>query len=144
MKLLLQRVLQARVEVDKTIKGQIDQGLLVLVGIEKNDDVTVIKRAAQRLLGYRVFADDDNKMNLNVMDIEGGVLAISQFTLAAQTGKGLRPSFSSAMAPEQAREFYALFIETLRQQYHHIETGVFGADMQVHLVNDGPVTFLLD
>ena len=144
MKLLLQRVREARVEVDKTVKGQITQGLLVLVGIEKSDDATVIKRAAQRLLGYRVFADNHNKMNLNVMDVHGGVLAISQFTLAAQTSKGLRPSFSSAMAPEQAREIYELFIATLRQQYPHIETGVFGADMQVHLVNDGPVTFLLE
>jgi len=144
MKILLQRVKQAHVEVAEKIVGCIDCGLLLLVGIEKHDTTNSIERMAEKLLAYRVFPDDAGKMNLSVRDIAGGVLAISQFTLAADTGKGLRPSFSSAAPPDQAKPLFDAFVQYLRQRHQPVETGIFAADMQVHLINDGPVTFLLE
>lgn len=144
MKVLLQRVLESYVTIDGSTVGAIDQGLLLLIGIEKHDDNETLKRMAQKVIDYRVFADNEGKMNLSVRDINGGILAISQFTLAANTRKGLRPSFSSAAPPGSAESLYDTFVQLLQDFHPHIATGRFAADMQVHLVNDGPVTFLLE
>ena len=143
MKVLLQRVSEASVTVSGECVGRIGQGLLLLVGIEAGDDEASVARMAERTLGYRVFADSDDKMNLDVRDIDGEILAISQFTLAADTRKGRRPSFSKAAPPEQGRQLYDCYLRELREKNIPVANGVFGADMQVHLVNDGPVTFLL-
>ena len=123
--------------------GRIGKGLLLLVGIEAGDDEATVARMAERTVGYRVFADSDEKMNLDVRDIHGAILAISQFTLAADTRKGRRPSFSKAAPPEQGEKLYDCYLRELEKQNIPVGTGVFGADMQVQLVNDGPVTFLL-
>lgn len=144
MKVLLQRVKNARVEVAGATVGEIQQGLLLLVGIERHDTAEGVARMADKLLAYRVFADAAGKMNLSVRDIHGGVLAVSQFTLAADTQKGLRPSFSSAAPPEQASTLFELLVRVLRDRHTPVACGIFAADMQVHLVNDGPVTFLLE
>ena len=140
---LLQRVTQARVEVDGQIVGQIDQGLLVLVGVQKHDTTQSAQRLVERLLGYRVFADADGKMNLSVKDINGGLLLVPQFTLAADTKKGMRPSFSSAAPPETGQQLFNELVTIAKQQHELVATGAFGADMQVSLTNDGPVTFML-
>lgn len=144
MKGLLQRVSQARVEVDGEIVGAIDQGLLVLVGIEPQDDRASADRLLHKLLNYRVFADAEGRMNCSVQDIQGGLLLVSQFTLAADTRKGLRPGFSTAAPPQQATELFDYLLAQARQSWPQVATGRFGADMQVHLVNDGPVTILLE
>ena len=144
MKVLIQRVANARVDIRGETVGKISQGLLLLVGIEKHDSKETLQRMANKVCSYRVFADAEDKMNLNVQDIDGEILAISQFTLAANTQKGLRPSFSSAAPPEQAQSHYQDFVDILKQSPIKIETGRFGADMQVSLLNDGPVTFLLE
>jgi D-tyrosyl-tRNA(Tyr) deacylase len=140
---LLQRVTEARVTVGGQTVGQIGQGILVLVGVEKHDGPAQVERLAQRLLTYRVFADEQGRMNRSVQDIEGGVLLVPQFTLAADTRKGTRASFTSAAAPEQGETCFAQLVEQMRQHHSAVETGRFGADMQVGLVNDGPVTFWL-
>lgn len=144
MKVLIQRVSAARVCVAGDIVGAIDQGLLALVGVEKGDHEAHAKRMAQRLAGYRVFADGDGKMNRDVRDVGGGILLVSQFTLAADTRKGRRPSFSGAAAPSLGQRLYECLGEALREQGVNVATGRFGADMQVQLTNDGPVTFLLE
>ncbi|WP_028670350.1 D-aminoacyl-tRNA deacylase [Saccharospirillum impatiens] len=144
MKALIQRVTQARVTVDNVTIGAINQGLLVLVGIDPDDAASDIDKMAHRLLNYRVFADTEGRMNLNVQQVEGGVLLVPQFTLSAHTRKGLRPSFKSAASPEQGQQVFTALIEVLQQRYSPVETGQFGANMQVSLTNDGPVTFLLD
>lgn len=144
MKLLLQRVRGARVEVEGEIVGAIDQGLLVLVGIEPQDDAATLAKGLQRLLSYRVFGDAAGKMNLSLRDVDGGLLLVSQFTLAADTRSGLRPSFSSAAPPAQGLALFEQLVALARQQHSQVASGRFGADMQVHLVNDGPVTFLLE
>ncbi len=144
MRALLQRVTQASVSVDNEIVGAIDQGLLVLLGIDKDDSEAAARKLIDKLLAYRVFADDEGKMNRSVTDVEGGVLIVSQFTLSADTRKGLRPSFSSAAAPALARELYDYVIEYAHGQHGTIASGEFGANMQVQLTNDGPVTFLLE
>ena len=144
MKLLLQRVRGARVEVAGEIVGAIDQGLLVLVGIEPQDDAATLAKGLQRLLNYRVFSDAAGKMNLSLKDVNGGLLLVSQFTLAADTKSGLRPSFTRAAPPAQGQELFGQLVDLAREQHPQVATGRFGADMQVHLVNDGPVTFLLD
>ena len=144
MKLLLQRVRGARVEVDGEIVGAIDQGLLVLVDIEPQDDAATLAKGLQRLLNYRVFGDAAGKMNLSLRDVDGGLLLVSQFTLAADTRSGLRPSFSSAAPPAQGLALFEQLVALARQQHSQVASGRFGADMQVHLVNDGPVTFLLE
>jgi len=140
---LLQRVTQARVEVDRKIVGQIDHGLLVLVGVQKHDTPRSAERLVERLLGYRVFSDAEGKMNLSVKDINGGLLLVPQFTLAADTKKGMRPSFSSAAPPETGQQLFNEMLSIAKRQHELVETGEFGADMQVSLTNDGPVTFLL-
>ena len=144
MKALIQRVAHAEVVVNDECIGKIDSGILLLVGIDKGDDEAVVQRMADKVLAYRIFSDDEDKMNLSVRDINGGVLAISQFTLAANTKKGLRPSFSSAAPPAEAETTYNSFVAALKTRHSHIETGRFAADMKVSLLNDGPVTFLLE
>lgn len=124
--------------------GQIDQGLLVLLGVEKGDDEAAADRLLHKLLHYRVFSDAEDKMNLDVQQIEGGLLLVSQFTLVASTKKGLRPSFSSAAPPAEGERLYHYLVERARKAWPNVATGRFGADMQVALVNDGPVTFLLE
>ena len=140
---LIQRVTQAKVEVNGQIVGQIGQGLLVLLGVEKQDDCAKADRLAEKVLNYRVFSDADDKMNLNVQQINGEVLVVSQFTLAADTQKGLRPSFSRGAPPALADELYQYFSQKCAEKVP-VATGKFGADMQVSLVNDGPVTFWLN
>lgn len=140
---LIQRVTEAKVVVDDKNIGEIQQGLLAFIGIEKNDSETELTRLLDKILSYRVFADADDKMNLSVRDINGGLLLVPQFTLAADTQKGCRPSFSSAAAPELGEVLFSEFINQAKNKYQHIETGQFGADMKVSLINDGPVTFWL-
>ena len=140
---LIQRVTQASVSVGGHIVGQTGPGLLVLLAVEKEDDEKKAQRLAERVLGYRVFSDGQGKMNLNLQQAEGSLLVVSQFTLAADTGKGMRPSFSGGAAPEKAQALYQYFSECCRQRGVITENGQFGADMQVSLVNDGPVTFWL-
>ena len=144
MKCLLQRVTQASVTVAGVVVGEIDQGLLVLVGVEPEDAEQTVTRVAERLLRYRVFADAEGKMNLNVAQVQGSILLVSQFTLAADTTSGNRPGFSTAAPPEQASNLCNQLADALRRGDVRVETGRFGADMQVALVNDGPVTFLLE
>lgn len=144
MKGLIQRVSAARVEVEGEIVGAIDQGLLALVGVEPQDDEASAQRLLHKLLNYRVFADIEGKMNLSLGDVGGGLLLVSQFTLAADTRKGLRPSFSSAAPPARGAELFEHLVDQARARHPLVATGRFGANMQVHLVNDGPVTFLLE
>jgi len=144
MKCLLQRVTQASVTVADEVVGEIDQGLLVLVGVEPGDTEQTVTRMAERLLRYRVFPDAEGKMNLNVAQVQGSILLVSQFTLAADTTSGNRPGFSTAAPPEQASNLCDQLADALRKGDVQVETGRFGADMQVALVNDGPVTFLLE
>lgn len=140
---LIQRVSQAEVKVGNETTGAIDSGLLALIGVQKTDTEEKAKRLLEKLLAYRVFADEKGQMNLSVKDIQGGVLLVPQFTLAADTQKGLRPSFSSAAPPEIAKSFFQHFVAKAKESYDKVEVGVFGVDMQVALVNDGPVTFWL-
>jgi len=141
---LLQRVLSARVEIEGRSAGAIGRGLLVLVGVERSDDESRADRLLERLLGYRVFPDAAGKMNLSVADIGGGLLLVPQFTLAADTDKGMRPSFTPAAAPEPGQRLFDYLVEHARARHALVEAGVFGADMQVSLTNDGPVTFWLE
>lgn len=143
MKLLIQRVRGARVEVGEEVVGAIGQGLLVLVGIEPQDEVQTLVKGLQRLLNYRVFADAEGRMNLSLKDVNGGLLLVSQFTLAADTRSGTRPGFSQAAAPDDALRLYNHFVSQARQSHPDVQTGQFAADMQVHLVNNGPVTIPL-
>ncbi len=140
---LIQRVSRAKVTVDDQIVGAIDKGLLILLGVEHADDEAAADKLAQRIANYRVFTDSEGKMNNSVIDESGSVLVVSQFTLAADTRKGRRPSFSSAATPDQAKALYLRFCEAMNKQGLPVETGQFAADMQVELVNDGPVTFEL-
>jgi D-tyrosyl-tRNA(Tyr) deacylase len=144
MKALIQRVRGARVEVAGEVVGSIDQGLLALVGVEPQDTPASVEKILHKLLNYRVFSDDAGKMNLSLSDVGGGLLLVSQFTLAADTKSGLRPSFSSAAPPALGAELFDLLVTQARARHSQVATGQFGADMQVHLVNDGPVTFLLE
>lgn len=144
MLVLIQRVTQASVTVDEAVVGQIGPGLLALVGMEPGDTEAQIIRMADRLLGYRVFADEDGKMNRSLGDTGGGLLLVSQFTLAADTRSGTRPGFSTAAPPAEAERGFNRLVEICRQKHASgVETGRFGAHMVVSLVNDGPVTFLL-
>lgn len=139
---LIQRVSSAKVEVDGEIVGQIGKGLLVLLGVEKDDDRQKADKLAEKVLNYRVFSDADDKMNLNVQQVAGEVLVVSQFTLVADTQKGLRPSFSKGATPSLANELYEYFAQKFGEKVK-VECGRFAADMQVSLVNEGPVTFWL-
>jgi D-aminoacyl-tRNA deacylase len=144
MKALIQRVRGARVEVDGEVVGAIDQGLLALVGVEPQDTPASVEKILHKLLNYRVFSDAAGKMNLSLSDSGGGLLLVSQFTLAADTKSGLRPSFSSAAPPALGAELFDLLVTQARGKHPQVATGQFGADMQVNLINDGPVTFLLE
>ncbi len=140
---LIQRVTQAKVDVDGKTIGAIDKGLLVLLGVEREDDSLKMEKLANKVMSYRVFSDENGKMNLNVSQAGGALLVVSQFTLAADTGRGLRPSFSGAGSPDQAKVLYEEFVAFCRAKGMPTQTGEFAADMQVSLVNDGPVTFNL-
>lgn len=140
---LIQRVTQAKVEVDNQIVGEIGQGLLVLLGVQKEDDQVKADRLIEKVLNYRVFSDEEGKMNLNVQQIHGQVLVVSQFTLAADTQKGLRPSFSRGAPPALAEELYDYVVKKCGEKIQ-TSSGQFAADMQVSLTNDGPVTFWLE
>lgn len=144
MRALIQRVTQASVSVDDEIIGRIDHGLLALIGVAADDDRTHADRLLRKLLHYRVFADDQGRMNCNLQQAAGGLLLVSQFTLVAATNKGLRPSFSSAALPDHGRAMFDYLVEQAHEAWPNVGTGSFGADMQVALINDGPVTFLLE
>ena len=140
---LIQRVTEARTSVAGTVVGAIGRGLLAFVAVESGDTQARAERLLERVLGYRVFPDAEGRMNLSVVDVGGGLLLVSQFTLAADTRKGMRPSFSSAARPEDGRCLFEHLVERAHAAYPRVATGRFGADMQVALVNDGPVTFWL-
>lgn len=144
MRALLQRVKSADVLVAGDSVGAIERGILAFLAIHQADGKADADKLLHKLLAYRIFADAKGQMNLSLQEIGGGLLIISQFTLAANTHKGLRPSFSSAAPPVQARELYDYFVARAAENHPAVETGLFGADMQVHLINDGPVTFLLE
>lgn len=141
---LLQRVVEASVRIDGIVAARIDRGLLVLIGIRPGDDSVAGVRLLEKLLKYRVFADERGKMNLSLRDIDGDLLLVPQFTLAADTRHGLRPGFSTAAAPAHARPLFDELVATARSRHPQVQSGRFGADMQVSLVNDGPVTLWLE
>ena len=143
MKALIQRVKHAKVEVAEEVVGQIQQGILVLLGVEKTDTPELADKLLQKILKYRIFADADGKMNLNVNQVEGSLLVVSQFTLVADTQKGTRPGFSKGASPQLGEELYDYFCDKSVKEIN-TQTGQFGADMQVSLLNDGPVTFWLE
>lgn len=144
MKALIQRVKHAHVTANGSIIGEIKQGMLVLVGIDAHDTEQSVDALADRLLKYRLFADDLGRMNLNIGQANGGILLVSQFTLSANTHKGLRPGFSTAASPAEGERLFNRVVERIRSLHSHVATGQFGAEMQVSLQNDGPVTFLLE
>ncbi|WNL46486.1 D-aminoacyl-tRNA deacylase [Dyella sp. BiH032] len=141
---LIQRVLSARVDVDDETVGAIGPGLLALVAVQPTDDEASTRRMLERLLGYRVFADEQGRMNRSLKDTGGDLLLVSQFTLAADTRSGMRPSFTTAASPEQGRRWFDRLVELARDAHPRVEIGRFGAHMKVQLVNDGPVTFWLE
>ena len=140
---LIQRVNWAQVHIDRTLHAEIGQGILALIGIEKKDDDKLSQKLLDKILAYRIFADSEGKMNLDLKDIGGDLMLVSQFTLAAETEKGLRPGFSTAKPPGQAEAIYDKLEQAAREQHEFVRSGKFGADMQVSLENDGPVTFIL-
>ena len=144
MRGLIQRVSFARVEVAGETVGEIERGLLLLLGVEREDNQARLDKLLHKVSNYRIFPDAEGKMNLSLKDIQGGLLVVSQFTLVAETAKGLRPGFSTAAAPDIAEAMYEKFVEQARAVLPQVATGSFGADMQVSLCNDGPVTFLLE
>lgn len=145
MRIVLQRVTEASVKIENEVKGQIDHGFLILVGIENEDEKSDADWLIQKINGLRVFTDQEGKMNLSIQDVKGSILLISQFTLFASTKKGNRPSYIQAARPEIAIPLYTYFTEQLKNQTQlKVETGVFGADMKVSLINDGPVTISID
>lgn len=140
---LIQRVSRASVTIDRETVGGIEQGLLALIGVEKHDSEKKADRLLERLLSYRVFADSDGKMNLSLKDINAGLLLVPQFTLVADTQKGNRPGFSNGASPTLGKNLFEHMLKQARQQHGDVASGVFGADMKVELLNDGPVTFWL-
>jgi D-tyrosyl-tRNA(Tyr) deacylase len=141
---LLQRVLEAEIQIDRTVVASIQRGLLVFVGVRPDDDAAAAQKLLDRTLKYRVFGDEQGKMNLDLGQIDGDLLLVPQFTLAADTRHGLRPGFSTAAAPDLGRRLFEGLVAAARVQHPRVQCGVFGADMQVGLVNDGPVTFWLE
>jgi len=141
---LIQRVSEARVSVGEEVVGAIERGVLALIGVRHGDSEAAVERLLERLLAYRIFPDPQGRMNLSVREVAGGLLLVPQFTLAADTKKGTRAGFSTAAAPEDARRLFTQLVERARATYAPVSAGVFGADMQVSLVNDGPVTFWLE
>lgn len=144
MKALIQRVKYASVEVDDECVGAIDQGMLVFIGIDREDTIHTVDSLADRILKYRLFSDEQGRMNLNVQQIDGGVLLVSQFTLSADTQKGLRPGFTRAATPEKGEALFNRVVSRIMLAHPRTATGRFGANMQISLLNDGPVTFLLE
>lgn len=144
MKTVIQRVKRASVEIDGRIHGSIEQGYMILVGVSDTDDTVIAEKMAQKIAKLRIFEDENGKMNLNLEQANGKILSISQFTLYADCRKGNRPSFDSAGKPEHASQIYLYFDECLRNEGFTVEEGIFGADMKVELLNDGPVTIILD
>lgn len=140
---LIQRVNWAQVHIDRTLHADIGQGILALIGIEKEDDDNLAQKLLDKILAYRIFADSEGKMNLDLKNIGGDLMLVSQFTLAAETEKGLRPGFSTAKPPGQAKAIYDKLEQAAREQHEFVRSGKFGADMQVSLENNGPVTFIL-
>ena len=140
---LLQRVNFAKVVVDGKVVGQIDKGILAFIGLEKGDNETKCKRMFDKIVKYRMFYDENDKLNLNVEQVSGSILLVSQFTLAANTASGNRPSFDPAMAPSEAKVLYEKFIAYAHSKFPRVEEGIFAADMKVNLENDGPVTFMI-
>ena len=143
MKLVIQRVDKASVTIENNLHSSINKGLLVLFGVEKDDSEDMLEYFAQKLLKLRIFEDEQGKMNKSILDIEGEILVVSQFTLCADCKKGTRPSFDNAKEPKVAKEYYEKFVEILKKSGINIKTGVFGAHMQVGLINNGPVTIIL-
>lgn len=141
---LLQRVLEAEIQIDRVVVASIKRGLLVFVGVRPDDDAAAAQKLLERTIKYRVFGDEQGKMNLNLGQIDGDLLLVPQFTLAADTRQGLRPGFSTAAAPDLGRRLFEGLVAAARAQHPRVQCGVFGADMQVGLVNDGPVTFWLE
>lgn len=144
MKIVIQRVTESYVEVNKQIVGKINQGLMLLIGIDETDTQDDANWLIQKILNLRIFSDQDGKLNLSVLDIKGELLCISQFTLIAEYKKGNRPSFIKAMNPDRAIKLFEYFKDELKKSQLKIESGIFGADMKVSLVNDGPVTIVMD
>ncbi len=143
MKIVLQRVKQASVSISGKVYSSIGKGYLILIGIEKGDTAEIIEKYADKVIKLRVFPDENDKMNLSIKDISGSILVVSQFTLAGNCKKGTRPSFDNSAPPEEANKLYEYFIEQLKSAVNEVKTGVFGAVMEVSLINDGPVTFIL-
>ncbi|MFT5707774.1 MAG: D-tyrosyl-tRNA(Tyr) deacylase [Oceanospirillaceae bacterium] len=144
MKALIQRVSSARVDVSGNTIGAIDTGIVLLLGVEKTDTTEFVDRMLKKIINYRIFSDENTKMNLSLLDVKGGLLIISQFTLVAQTNKGTRPGFSSGASPAHGELIYNDFVKKAKSAVIETETGEFGADMQVSLINDGPVTFMFE
>ena len=144
MKFIVQRVNKSQVEVEEKIVGKIDKGFMVLIGITHNDTKEIADFLVRKLINLRVFEDENGKMNLSLKDVQGSLLLISQFTLYADCTSGNRPSFTNAAKPEFANELYEYIIEECKKQIPNVQTGIFGADMQVSMVNDGPVTIILE
>lgn len=140
---LLQRVTEASVRINAQCTAEIANGLLVFIGVERDDTAARVNRLLERVLGYRVFADAQGRMNLSVSDINGGLLLVPQFTLVADTSTGTRPGFSTAAEPATGRHWFEFMVEAAQRRHHQVASGRFGADMQIALVNDGPVTFWL-
>lgn len=143
MRVLVQRSKESKVTINGTINGKIDKGFVLLVGFTQGDDETILDKMIQKIINLRIFEDENNKMNLSIQDINGSILSISQFTLYANCKEGRRPSFTSAMNPDEATILYDKFNEKLRKIIN-TQTGIFGADMKVEIYNDGPVTIMLD
>lgn len=144
MKIVIQRVQYSSVEIDGNINGKIDRGFMALVGFSKNDTLSIIDKMIDKMIHLRIFEDDQGKMNLSLLDVQGSILSISQFTLYADCKKGRRPGFSAAATPDTAIPLYEYFNQKIKEENIHLETGIFGADMKVSLLNDGPVTIILD
>lgn len=143
MKILVQKVLNASVNVNQQLVSQIDRGFLLFIGVEKGDTYTQADFLTKKIANLRIFEDENNKMNLSIQDVKGEILAVSQFTLAADLSRGNRPGFESAARPEEAKQLYEYFVEQLQTYNLPVQTGIFQADMKVALVNDGPCTFIL-
>ena len=144
MKVLIQRVNEASVTIDSKVYSSIKKGILALVGIEKGDSIEQVEKLAKKVVNLRIFSDENGKMNLSLIDIKGEILVVSQFTLCGNCKKGTRPSFDNSAVPEIANEYYEKFIQNIKEYGINVANGQFGADMKVELINDGPVTFMLE